>query len=173
MELTWDFDPNSLDTAENEEIRISLIQFDPRSTFVTSEFEIQREDDNTVTIFGNAVGTGSVDTGSAIIPMSQTQTFIAIVAVDLDADVTEVYYSTDAGASFSILSGGVLDPARGVASLRMVLNNDLSQDSVLIDRVYLTDMNPYPNLIPNIPEPASVALLGLGGLALCHKPGRR
>lgn len=173
MELTWDFDPNSLDTAENEEIRISLIQFDPRSTFVTSEFEIQREDDNTVTIFGNAVGTGSVDPGSATVPMTQAQTFIAIIAVDLDADVTEVYYSTDAGTSFNILGGGVLDPARGVASMRLVLNNDLSQDSVLIDRIYLADENPYPNLIPTLPEPTSAALLGLGGLALCRKPGRR
>ncbi len=169
MELTWDFDLGSLDTAENEEIRLSLIQFDPRSTFVTSEFEIQREDDNTLTIFGNAVGTGSVDTASATLSMTQSQKFIAIVAVDLDADVTEVYYSADNGASFTTLGGGVLDPARGVASLRMVLNNDLSQDSVLIDRVYLTDTNPYPNLIADIPEPGTAALLSIGALAIVRR----
>lgn len=170
MELTWDFDAGSLDTAENEEIRLSLIQFDPRSTFVTGEFEIQREDDNTVSFTGNAVGTGSVDTASTTLSMTQAQTFIAIVAVDLDVDVMELYYSDDNGASFTTLGGGILDPSRGVASLRMVLNNDLSQDSVLIDRVYLTTENPYPSLIATIPEPASAALMGLGALALCRKP---
>ncbi len=169
MELTWDFDAGSLDTAENEEIRLSLIQFDPRSTFVTAEFEIQREDDNTVTIFGNGVGTGSSDTASANLSMTQSTNFIAIVAVDLDVDVMEVYYSDDNGASFTTLGGGALDPARGVGSLRMVLNNDLSQDSVLIDRVYLTDMNPYPNLIADIPEPGTAAMLGLGALAMMRR----
>ena len=170
MELTWDFDELSLDTAENEEIRLSLIQFSPRSTFVTAEMEIQREDDNTLTILGNGVGTGATDISPIGINMTQTQTFIAIIAVDLDADVMELYFSDDAGASFSIHTGGTLDPARGIGSLRLTLNNDLSQDSVLIDRIYLTDQNPYPSQIPNVPEPSSALLLGLGGLALCRKP---
>lgn len=169
MELTWDFDAATLDTTENEEIRLSLINADPRSTFVTAEFEIQREDDNTVTIFGNGVGTGAVDTPSADLSLTQSTNFIAIVAVDLDLDLMEVYFSDDNGASFTTLTGGELDPSRGVASLRMVLNNDLSQDSVLIDRVYMTDMNPYPNLIATIPEPGTAALLGLGALAMMRR----
>ncbi|MCA9235929.1 MAG: PEP-CTERM sorting domain-containing protein [Planctomycetales bacterium] len=175
VELSFAFDAGSLDAAENEEIRLSLIQFDPRSTFVTSEFEIQREDDNTVTIFGNAVGTGSVDPGSATIGLTQAS-MIAIIAANLDNDRTEVHYSLDGGASFATLSGGVLDPGRGVNSIRLTLNNDLSQDSVLIDRIYLTDMNPYPGLIPDIsvPEPATalLAVLGMTGLA-CAARRRR
>lgn len=164
MELSFAFDTATLDPAENEEIRISLIQFDPRSTFVTAEWEIQREDDGSVTIFGNAVGTGSVDTGSATLNPTETD-LIAVVAVNLDSSLMSIHYSQDGGASFSTLAGGVLDPTRGVGSLRMTLNNDLSQDSVLINRVYMTDMNPYPGLIPElpgIPEPSTFALAGVG-----------
>ena len=173
MELSFAFDPNSLDTAENEEIRISLIQFDPRSTFVTAEFEIQREDDNTVTIFGNAVGTGAVDTPSALLNMTETS-LIAVVAANLDTSKMEVHFSQDGGASFTTLTGGILDPTRGVESLRLTLNNDLSQDSVLIDRIYLTDMNPYPGLIPGIPEPSTVILAGLSlaGMAVARRRRR-
>lgn len=160
MEMTWDFDPNTLDTAENEELRISLMQFDPRSTFVVAEWEIQREDDNTLTIFGNGVGTGSSDTATVVLnggSLSQSAKFIAVVDANMNADTYEIHFSSDAGASFTTLGGGLLDPSRDtVDSLRMTLNNDLSGDSVLVDRVYLA----------KIPEPATfvMALLGLLGM---------
>lgn len=161
IEFSYAFDAGSLDTAENEEIRISLIQFDPRSTFVTSEFEIERQDDNTVVLFGNTVGTGSVDTSVATLPLSGS--LIAIVAANLDTDATQVHYSLNGGASFTTLTTGLMDPDRGIGSLRLTLNNDLSQDSILIDRIALFDSNPYPGLfqdIENVPEP-SAALLAL------------
>jgi len=159
MELTWAFDSASLDAAENEEIRISLIQNDPRSTFVTAEWEIQREDDNTLTILGNAVGTGSTDLGPVVLnggSLSQSAKFIAVLDADLDNSIYYVHYSNDAGASFTTLGPADLDPTRGVESLRMTLNNDLSQDNVLIDRVYLA----------TIPEPATCALAGLALVGL-------
>lgn len=165
MELTWDFDSGTLDTAENEEIRISLIQFDPRSTFVTTEWEIQREDDNTVTILGNGVGTGATDLGPVVLnggSLTQSSKFIAVVDANLTKSTYQIHYSNDGGTSFTSLGTGDLDPTRGIESLRMTLNNDLSGDSVLIDRVYLA----------YIPEPASGLLMTLG-LALAAVWSRR
>jgi hypothetical protein len=148
MELTWDFQ-SVLDPAENEEIRFSFINADPRSTFVTVEWEIQREDDNTLTIFGNAIGTGSSDTGVTVLnggSLTQNDKFVAVIDADLDNDVYEILFSNNAGSSFQSAGTGTLDPARGIESLRLVLNNDLSNDNVLIDRFYLTDESPVPPL---------------------------
>jgi hypothetical protein len=73
-----------------------------------------------------------------------------------------VHYSLDAGGSFTTLTDGALDPTRGVASMRLVLNNDLSQDNLLLDRIYLSDTNPFPSLIPDVPEPNALSLLACG-----------
>lgn len=170
MELSYAFDVNTLDTAENEEIRLGFIQFDPRSTFVTGEFEIQREDDNTVSLFGNAVGSGAVDTNTATLGLTQLERMIVVLALDLDADLLDLSYSLDAGLSFTRLDQGMLDPSRGVGSLRMVLNNDLSGDGVRIDRVYVADADPFAVRLSNqagdLPVPGSGWLLLLPALAL-------
>lgn len=159
MELTWDFQ-STLDPAENEEIRISLIQFDPRSTFVVAEWEIQREDDDTLTILGNGVGTGATDLGPVVLnggSLTQSTTFISVIDVDMANDQYFVHYSSDGGASFTTLGAGSLDPDRDtVDALRMTLNNDLSGDGVLIDRVYLA----------TIPEPGSALLLAVSAASL-------
>ena len=162
MEVTWDFDPNTLDTTENEELRISII--DAGSSFVTAEFEIQREDDNTLTILGNGVGTGAVDIPAVVLnggSLTQSTKFIAVVDADLSADTFEIHYSSDGGASFTTLSGGVLNTDRGLNKMRMILNNDLSGDNVLVDRIYLA----------KIPEPSSMILAALGIIGLVA--GRR
>jgi hypothetical protein len=166
MELTWDFDSQTLDTAENEEIRISLIQFDPRSTFVTAEWEIQREDDNTVTILGNGVGTGATDLGPVVLnggSLTQSSKFIAVVDADLDSSTYFLHYSNDGGANFTTLGPADLDPTRGIESMRLTLNNNLVGDNVLIDRAYLA----------YIPEPTTGALAALAGLALVGLRGVR
>lgn len=155
MELTWHFDAGSLDTAENEEIRLTIL--DSGTSFVTAEFEIQREDDNTVTILGNGVGSGSSDISAVVLnggSLSQSSKFIAVVDANLTDDTFAVHFSSDAGTSFTTLTGGVLSPSRGVDSLRMVLNNDLSEDAILIDRIYLAHAL--------IPEPSSMTSLLLG-----------
>jgi hypothetical protein len=164
MELTWDFQ-STLDAAENEEIRISLIQFDPRSTFVTAEWEIQREDDDTLTILGNGVGTGATDLGPDVLnggSLTQSTKFIAVVDANLTTDTYQVHYSSDGGTSFTTMGTGALDPSRGIASMRMTLNNNLAGDNVLIDRVYMA----------YIPEPSTVVLMSLG-LALAAAWRRR
>lgn len=156
MELTWDF-RSTLDPAENEEIRISLIQNDPRSTFIVAEWEIQREDDDTLTILGNGVGTGATDLGPVLLnggSLSQTDKFIAVVDANMGTDKYFIHYSSDGGASFTTLGPADLDPDRNtIESLRMTLNNDLANDHVLIDRVYLASL---------VPEPTTGMLLVVG-----------
>lgn len=165
LDFSYAFDSATLDAAENEEVRISFIQFDPRSTFVTTEFEFQREDDDTVTLLGNGVGDGATDIDPVVVPNAAS--VLAVLAADLDKDVYQVHYSLDGGASFTTIGTGLLDPTRGFGSLRLTLNNDLSNDSVLIDSITLLDTNPYPGLIADIstiPEPASASLLACGVL---------
>jgi hypothetical protein len=168
MELTWDFDTATLNTAENEEIRLTIINLNTAgSSSVTAEFAIVRQDNNTVDFSGAAVG----GTPIAATPLSMTQStkFIGVIGVNLDADIYAIYFSDDGGSSFTSLTGGVvgatIDPPRIAAQLRMVFNNDLSQDDVLIDRVALYTHNPYPGLIQAIPEPTTAALVALASLA--------
>lgn len=157
MELTWDFQ-STLDPAENEEIRISIISSGTSS--VAAEFEIQREDDDTLTILGNSVGGDDIDAvtlnGGSLI---QSATFIAVIDVDLDANTFEVHFSSDDGISFTTLTGGTTDPARNLDKMRLVFNNDLTSDNILIDRAYLAV----------IPEPTTASLILLSGLAMLRR----
>lgn len=141
MELTWDFQ-SALDPAENEEIRVTLIS--SGTSGVLAEWEIQREDDDTLTMLGNTVG-GS-DIPAALLnggSLVQTDKFIGIVEADLDADTYAIYYSSNGGSSFQTLGTGTTDPARSLDKMRMVLSNDFANDNVLIDRFYLTDELPF------------------------------
>ncbi len=172
LELTWDFNPAPPIAGEEEEIiRLSLINSPTLgSSTVTAEVDVTHGTDNVVRIFGNGIGTGSADTTSAALSSTQSTTFIAVVAVNLDSDQLWVSYSADAGASFTTLKDGVLDPARFAQQVRLYLNNDFSADQTLIDRIALYDTNPYPGLIQSIPEPATVSLMIL---AMAGLSGRR
>lgn len=154
MELTWDFQ-STLDTAENEEIRISLINNNPTGTQITGEFRIVRTDADEIIINGQAGGTGSSDLPDTLLnggSLVQSDKFIAVVAADLDNSTYEILYSNDAGASFLSAGTGNSAPGRIVESMRMTLNNDLSSDNVLIDRVYLADA------LPIVIDPDSLTL---------------
>lgn len=170
MELTWDFDAATLNTAENEEIRLTIINLNTAgSSSVTAEFAIIRQDDLSVTFSGASVG----GTNIVGVPINATQAtkFIGVVGVNLDTDIYSVSFSDDDGASFTTLGGGAIDPARIGAQLRAVFNNDLSQDEVLVDRVALYTHNPFPGLIPGVPEPSTIALLACGVLGLFGRRG--
>jgi hypothetical protein len=78
--------------------------------------------------------------------LTQTDKFIGVVAADLDADTYEILYSSDAGATFLSAGSGLMDASRIVETMRLTLNNDLSNDNVLIDRIYLTDVSPITSL---------------------------
>ncbi|MEO0529991.1 MAG: PEP-CTERM sorting domain-containing protein, partial [Planctomycetota bacterium] len=156
MELTWDFQ-SVLDPSENEEIRVTLIS--SGTSGVLAEWEIQREDDDTLTLLGNTVGGSDIPAvvlnGGSLV---QTDKFIGVIEADLDSDTYAVYYSSDAGASFQTLGTGTTDPTRSLDKMRMVLNNDLSDDNVLIDRLYLTDELPFvidPDLLTLLVHPKS------------------
>lgn len=157
MEATWDFQ-SVLDPAENEELRITLISSGTSS--VLAEWEIQREDDDTLTILGNTVN--GDDLPAVVLnggSLTQIDKFIGIVEADLDADTYQVHFSTDNGATFTTLGMGATDPTRNLDKMRIVMNNDLSGDSVLISRVYLGV----------IPEPTSLVTLSLACLALATR----
>lgn len=167
MELTWDF-TSTLNPAENEEIRISLMRdsAELETTFVTAEWEIQREDDDSLTILGNGVGTGSSDLSAVELnggSLTQAEKFIAVVDADLNSNTYQVHYSNNGGASFTTMGTANLDPTRGIHSLRMVLSNNFADDNVLVDRVY----------VGYIPEPTTGALAALTAVALVGLRGWR
>ncbi|TWT47389.1 hypothetical protein [Botrimarina hoheduenensis] len=158
FEVSWAFDEQVYDTAQDEEFRLSLIANDPRSTFVTGEIFFTRTSATTVELVGNAVGTGSTDT--SVITLGSSGSLLTILKADLDADTLELFYSADGGTTFLAATVGALDPARGVESVRFVLNEDFSNDSLLVERFALSV----------VPEPAGVALLLA---ALLMPQGRR
>jgi hypothetical protein len=163
MEMTWNF-TSTLDAAENEELRISILN--AGTSTVTAEFEIERNDDDQLEIFGTAVGTGSSNIPAAILnggSLVQSTKFIAVVDANLDTDEYFVHYSSDAGASFTTIGPGTIDAARIGEKLRMVINNDFVGDNVLIDRVYLATI---------VPEPSSMLLLALGCGLLAGRRGK-
>lgn len=145
MELTWDF--QSFDAQETEEIRLSLLNNDPRGTEITAQWELERTGSSALTIGGTANGTGASDIAAVEFndgSVTQSSTFIAVVEADLDNDAYSVHYSSDDGANYTIVGTGQMDATRGVDSLRMVLNNDLSSDDVLIDRLAFATAIPEP-----------------------------
>jgi hypothetical protein len=154
FEVSWDFDELVYDAAQDEEFRLTLIEFDPRSTFVTGETFFTRTSATEVELVGNAVGTGSADTASVIFGSSGS--LLTILDANLSAKTLDLYYSADGGASFAQLGGGLLDPTRGIESFRLVLNEDFSDDSLLIERV----------AVAVIPEPTTFALTGLTAIML-------
>lgn len=162
FEVSWAFDESIYDSAQDEEFRLTLITFDPRSTFVTAETFFTRTSATEVTLYGNGVGTGATDTPDVLLGSSGS--LLTILDVDLDADTFELFYSSNGGASFTSAGVGALDPTRVVESLRLTLNEDFSDDSLLIERVALAV----------VPEPSVVALFlaGVVGLAL-HRRFRR
>ncbi len=161
MELTWNF-TSALDTAENEEIRLSILN--AGTSTVTAEFEIERNDFDQLEIFGTAVNGSSIPAvilnGGSLL---QSQKFIAVVDVNLDTDRYFVHFSSDGGGSFTTIGPGNIDPVRIGEKLRFGLNNDLSDDNVLIDRIYLA----------TIPEPSSLGLGILGMISLLAIGQRR
>lgn len=155
FDVFWEFDESVYDPAQDEEFRMTLVQFDPRSTFVTGETFFTRISATEVELVGNAVGTGSVDTAAAVLGSSGD--LLTLIDVNLDANTLDVYYSSDDGASFTQLGNGELDPTRGIESLRLVLNEDFSDDSLLIDRFAASWI---------VPEPASMAVASIAAVGL-------
>ena len=154
FDVAWAFDELVYDAAEDEEFRLSLITNDPRSTFVTGEIFFTRTSATEVQLVGNAVGTGSADTPT--ITFGSSGDLLTMIDINLDAATLEVFYSTDNGANFTSTGAGALDPTRGIESVRLVINEDFTGDSLLIDRFGVSV----------IPEPTTLGLLlcGIAGI---------
>ncbi|MCA9258950.1 MAG: hypothetical protein KDA61_07110 [Planctomycetales bacterium] len=161
FEGSYSFDENVYDPAEDEEFRLTMITFDPRSTFVTAETFFTRVSATEVELYGNGVGTGSSDT--PVLTLGSSGRFLTLLDADLDAHTFALFYSSDNGSTFTQVGAGALDPTRGVESLRLVINEDYSNDSLLIDRIALAT---YP-----FPEPTAATMAWLGCLIVA--PHRR
>jgi hypothetical protein len=155
FELSWDFDVLIYDPAQDEEMRISLTSNNPRGTVITAETFFTRTSANDVSLRGNAIGTGATATSTLVLGSSVPR-MLTILDADLDADTYTLHYSTDGGATFLTLGPAALDPARGVESLRLVLNESFADDTVLIERVAFAV----------VPEPMTTTLAAIGVAAL-------
>lgn len=166
MALTWSF-RSALDSSEPEELRLGFVNSGIAD--VTAEIGIKRTASG-LQMSGSALGTGSTALAAQALnggSLEQIARFIAVLLVDLDTDTYQAHFSADDGATFAMLGVGSLDPNRGIDQLRLVLNNDLSNDNVLIDRITMARVEASA-----VPEP-STGLLALGGIALAHLARRR
>ncbi|MEO1497838.1 MAG: PEP-CTERM sorting domain-containing protein [Planctomycetota bacterium] len=144
LEATWDFQ-SPLDATQNEELRMSFIDADDRSTRITAQVEIERTDADVLDIFGTALGSGTgISAGSDISPvtlnggsLTQSTASVTVLAADLTLDSYEVFFSDNAGASFQSIGVGTIDDSRNVEAVRLVINNDFTNDNVLIDRFFV------------------------------------
>lgn len=152
FEVEWAFDEGEYNPDEDEEFRLTLINADPRSTFVTAETYFQRISATEVLLFGNAVGSPALDTPEVI--LGSTGSLLTLLDVDLDADTLELFYSSDGGASFLSTGLGSIEPGRGLESVRLVINEDFSDDTLLIERLAVA-------YVP-VPEPSTMLLLAVG-----------
>lgn len=160
LDVTWNFDESIYDSAQDEEFRLTLVSNDPRSTFVTGETFFSRTSATEVELRGNGVGAGSSDT--PIVTLGSSGSLLTILDANLDNGTLELWYSADGGASFVSAGSGLLDPTRGVESARLVLNEDFSNDTLLIERF----------AVATIPEPATGFLMVLASSFLIATPRR-
>ena len=144
MELTWDFSTSVFDAGEIDEIRLTLTNNPPNGSQITAQMEIQRNSLTELELNSSATG-GDNFSSTSILNFTQPTNFHMLLDVNLDTDMYTAYYSDDAGASYSSLGTGGINPTRIGAAVRMVLNNDLSDDNILIDRVFLAVAVPEPS----------------------------
>ncbi|MEM9764089.1 MAG: hypothetical protein AAF968_16535 [Pseudomonadota bacterium] len=165
MELSWAFDESTYDPTEPEQVRQTLIGEDPRSDQVTAQILLERTAADEFSLTGTALGTGATSTGATV--FSAAGSLIVLIDVNLDTDSYELFYSADDGAN--VFSGGTgsIDANRIVESIRFVLNNDFSQDVLLVDRFAVALAGQVP--LPATALPLALALLLLGARARRRK----
>lgn len=169
FEVSWEFDESEFNSSQDEEFRLSLVPNDPRSTFVTAEIFFRRTSATEVTLFGNGVGDASTDTPDVIFGSSGS--LLTMIDVDIQSREFELFYSSDGGATFTSAGTGLTGDfddetaeidIRPVSSVRLVLNEDFSDDTVLIERF----------AVSFVPEPSALLLVCGASLALSARRNR-
>lgn len=163
MELTWDFSTSIYDAGEPDEIRLTLTNNAPNGSQITAQMQIVRNSLTELELNSSATG-GDAFSSTSVLSFTQSTNFTMLLDVNLDTDMYTAYYSDDDGVTYASLGTGGINPTRIGAAIRMVLNNDLSDDNILIERVFLAVA---------VPEPSALLLTSFGATLMAVRRSKR
>lgn len=150
FQFSYAFNEAIYDPSQDEELRLSIITTDPRSTFVTAEIYLQRDSATTTRLFGNQVGTGATDT--PFVALGSSASLLVLMDLDFDTRDAALSYSINDGVSFIPVGTGQIgnhpteSGPRALDSVRLIINEDYSDDTMLIDRLAVSIV-PEPNAL--------------------------
>jgi hypothetical protein len=155
----WKFG-DTIDAANLEDVRFGFLNDDDANfgSTITAQMQIERNSDGTIELVGNSLGIGSTNI-AATAPFSATRSTPLTIALELNknSNTYRVFYKDNTSPT-QVLGLGVIAPTRDGNSLRFSANNSFAEgnldypfvpaDEVFsVDRIALTDTNPFTDLI--------------------------